>query len=96
MIDVLIYRQHNVLIDDNKVARLCDFGRSKIVDHRGYTTVFSGTVRRLAPELLSVPPEGEEDDDDIPEPVPAPLTKKSDIFGFAMVALEVCDVTDLF
>lgn len=84
-------KPHNVLIDDDKVPRLCDFGRSRIVDHRGYTTVFSGTVRRLAPELLSVSTkdDDQEDDDDIPDPVPAPLTKKSDIFGFAMVALEI-------
>lgn len=34
----------------------------------------------------------EDDDDDIPDPIPAPLTKKTDIFGFAMVALEVSDI----
>jgi len=77
----------NVLIDDNMNARLCDFGRSKIVDHRGYTTIFSGSVRYIAPELLEfvhtiTAPNG------IVGQVPN-LTKESDIYSFGIVALEM-------
>jgi serine/threonine protein kinase len=78
--------QGNVLIDETGWPRLCDFGRSKIVDECGFTTAVTGTARFMAPELLGpeIPVDGEE----IPDP-PAPiLTKESDVYGFSMVALQ--------
>lgn len=71
--------QENVLIADDGTPRLCDFGRSKVVDHRGYTTAFAGTLRFLAPELLP-------SDDEAPVGV---LTKATDVYGFAMLMLQV-------
>lgn len=84
------------MVDDTGGARLCDFGRSKILDHRGFTTVFSGSARFMAPELLGVVPASAtnpdqpeslyDTNDDSFEPV---LTKETDVYGFSMVALEV-------
>jgi hypothetical protein len=109
---LLILYQSNVVIDGEGVPRLCDFGRSRIIAHRGYTTALAGAVRWMAPELFVAPPEPEDSDtDEIPLPhspesatsadtgvsdapeIPLSLsdelTKKTDIYGLAMVILEV-------
>jgi serine/threonine protein kinase len=59
--------------------QICDFGHSKIVERSGFTTTFMGTARWVAPEVM---------DSDIPDSRPK-LTKASDVFAFAMAALEV-------
>jgi serine/threonine protein kinase len=77
----------NVVIDDNKNPRLCDFGRSKIVDHKGYTTIFTGSVQYIAPELLQFVQTGTTlngNDAQVPD-----LTKESDIYSLGIVALEM-------
>jgi len=68
---------HNVLMDNEGNPRLSDFGRSKIIDTRGYTTQFSGSIRYLAPELAAHedPCKG--------------MTRESDVFAFAMLTLEM-------
>ena len=66
---------------------MSDFGRSLIVDHRGFTTDLCGSARYMAPELHGPVPAQEITDDD-EEFVPH-LTKASDVYGFAMVVLEV-------
>jgi serine/threonine protein kinase len=77
-----------VLIDDNRVPRLCDFGRSKIADHSGYTTYsLYGTARYTAPELHS-PLDYDEDESD-PQPMAFAATKEADVYAFAMLALNV-------
>jgi serine/threonine protein kinase len=83
--------QQNVLIDETGSPRLCDFGRSKIIDERGFTTALTGTARFMAPELLGVPDEQEgiADGEALPEPPAPQLTKESDVYGFSMVALQV-------
>jgi len=81
-------KPHNVLIDDQGGSRLCDFGRSRIIDHRGYTTAFAGTARFMAPELLEAPPSSS--DFTNPEDSPQPqLTKETDVYAFSMVALQI-------
>jgi serine/threonine protein kinase len=54
---IIVYNsQHNVIMDDTSIAHLCNFGHSKIISHKGYTTAFSGTARYMAPELMGVEP----------------------------------------
>lgn len=92
-----IFEQHNVLIDNEGSPRLADFGKSRVVERRGFTTAFTGTARYMAPELTVI-------SDDILEPVPLPgdegsdaspatldpmITKQSDVYAFSMVVLEV-------
>ncbi|KZP25803.1 kinase-like protein [Athelia psychrophila] len=92
---------HNVLIDDNLSPRLADFGRSRIVERRGFTTAFMGTGRYMAPELTVISediteaiPTADSSDDDMPSSgttaILDPLiTKSSDTYAFAMVVLEI-------
>ncbi|KZP25806.1 kinase-like protein [Athelia psychrophila] len=91
---------HNVLIDDDLSPRLADFGRSRIVERRGFTTAFTGTGRYMAPELTVInddipytPPTADSSEDDTLSTNPASLdpiiTKKSDIYAFAMVVIEI-------
>ena len=93
--------QANVLVDQQGSARICDFGRSRILDCRGYTTNFACVVRYLSPELLSL--DEKEDDDEMEEladieeaPDRRQGTKKADIYAFGMVALEVGSLASLF
>jgi len=77
--------QSNVLVSDEGRPLICDFGRSKILEVKGFTTTtVAGTIRYMAPELT---PDG------LPELaldsfVPI-LTQKSDVYAFGMVGLEV-------
>ena len=78
--------QNNVLVDDDGRPLICDFGRSRVLEQSGFTTVFAaGAARYMAPELFGP------DDADIESAnsfVPV-LTKESDVYSFAMVCVEV-------
>ncbi|TEB37673.1 kinase-like protein [Coprinellus micaceus] len=75
----------NILVNDDGHACLADFGLSRILEVRGFTTKSSGgTCRWMAYELV-VPPEDEEDNDDY---VP-PLTRETDVWAFGMTILQV-------
>ena len=77
-------------MDNDGTPRLTDFGRSKFIDHRGFTTSFSGSSRYMAPELTMAESDVDYDDDDNPvNDAPPKLTKETDVFAFSMVALEV-------
>ncbi|KAJ3571980.1 hypothetical protein NP233_g3388 [Leucocoprinus birnbaumii] len=65
----------NVLMSDKKEPLVCDFGRSLILDMRGFTTRPAGTARYQAPELLA--------GDDV-----AP-NKSADVCAFALTAFEI-------
>jgi len=88
--------QHNVLISDDGKPLLADFGRSKFIDHPAFTTVFSGSSRYLAPELVNNG--GDVDDTDTAyeeleqqsNTMPN-LTRETDVFAFSMATLEVSD-----
>jgi len=86
-------KPENVLVDDNGVVRLCDFGRSRIITRRGFTTAFAGTFRWMAPELFVIPLGSSKsqlgEDEGEAAPSSNDLTTKTDVFGFAMVALEI-------
>jgi serine/threonine protein kinase len=73
----MLYHQSNVLIDDDGVPRLSDFGQSKFVDHKGFTTPLAVSARYTAPELM--------------ETHYGSLTYETDVFAFSMLALEVSD-----
>ena len=75
-----------MVIDDNGRPLICDFGRSRILEQSGFTTVFAGgAARYMAPELF-----GPEDADleSANSFIPV-ITKKSDVYSFAMVCIEV-------
>lgn len=83
---------HNVLIDDDGTPRLSDFGRSKFIDHRGFTTTLAGSARYMAPELIMAESEVDFDNDafdTLENQAPPSLTKATDVFAFSMVALEI-------
>ena len=68
-------------MDDDGAPLLSDFGRSRLIEHKGFTTAaVAGSVRQMAPELL--------DPDDN---VVVKVTKEGDVYAFSMVVLEVSD-----
>ncbi|KAJ2932169.1 hypothetical protein H1R20_g4931, partial [Candolleomyces eurysporus] len=82
-------KAQNVLMSDSGTPLLSDFGRSKFIARRGYTTEFTGTSRYLAPEILSCGMSDREDSDatvtplesssarDSPDESPPPLTVRA-------------------
>lgn len=65
--------QSNILIHDDGYPLLCDFGRSKILTQRGFTTKPAGACRYQAPELLQG----------------TGPNKSTDIYAFALSSYEV-------
>ncbi|KAF8623869.1 hypothetical protein AX17_007271 [Amanita inopinata Kibby_2008] len=81
----------NVLVNDDGSAIMCDFGRSKIINHRGFTTLFAGVARYMAPELIVKGvdlPESDDGSDDNFDPSQF-LSKESDVYAFSMVGVEI-------
>ncbi|KAJ7040829.1 kinase-like domain-containing protein [Mycena alexandri] len=72
-------KPQNVLIDEDGTPKICDFGISKIMNHRGFTTDSVGTSRYMAPELLFAVDLSKE----------RSTTKSSDIYSFALLALQI-------
>ncbi|XP_027358211.1 G-type lectin S-receptor-like serine/threonine-protein kinase At1g34300 isoform X2 [Abrus precatorius] len=70
-------KPENILLDENYVAKVSDFGLAKLInpkDHRHRTlTSVRGTRGYLAPEWLAN----------------LPITSKSDVYGYGMVLLEI-------
>lgn len=70
-------KPENILLDDNYVAKVSDFGLAKLVnpkDHRHRTlTSVRGTRGYLAPEWIAN----------------LPITSKSDVYSYGMVLLEI-------
>jgi len=77
------FKGANVLIADDCRPLVSDFGRSKIIDERGFTSSkASGSVRFLAPELIADPDESGGVESFI-------LTKECDVYAFSMVGVEI-------
>ncbi|KAK7014324.1 glycoside hydrolase family 76 protein [Favolaschia claudopus] len=74
---------HNVLIDKHGTPCICDFGISKIVNRHGFTTASVGTAPYMAPELFLVI------DRDGTEAKQPTTTKKTDIYSFGLLILEI-------
>ncbi|KAJ7472602.1 kinase-like domain-containing protein [Mycena latifolia] len=73
----------NVLVDKRGSPCICDFGISKIINHRGFTTSSVGTAPYMAPELFFVV-------DESPQEEASPnTTTRSDIYSFALLVLEI-------
>lgn len=75
--------QQNVLVDKHGTPCICDFGVSKIINRRGFTTSNVGTAPYMAPELFLVI------DGTALEQSPR-TTKSSDVYSYALLVLEVC------
>ncbi|KAJ7111876.1 kinase-like domain-containing protein [Mycena epipterygia] len=73
----------NVLVDKRGTPCICDFGLAKVINRRGFTTSSVGTAPYMAPELLFVI-DGATDETASPS-----TTKSSDIYSFALLALEI-------
>ncbi|KAJ7808380.1 kinase-like domain-containing protein [Mycena olivaceomarginata] len=76
----------NVLVDKKGNPCICDFGISKIVDRRGFTTSSVGTPQYMAPELFLVV---DRQDQKLGIPPPPRTTKNSDIYSFGLLVLEI-------
>jgi serine/threonine protein kinase len=87
----------NILVNDGGEVSITDFGLSRVLDTTGFTTVVSGTLRYMAPELLEVC-EGEEFNpvttegwrwktpEFMEEPMPGEAT---DVWALGMTVIEI-------
>ncbi|KAJ7798909.1 kinase-like domain-containing protein [Mycena olivaceomarginata] len=75
----------NIMINDQCVACITDFGLSKIIGKNGFTTSTVGTESYMAPELFIVVARGIN-----PQPKHgSTTTNSSDIYSFALLVLEI-------
>ena len=77
------WTQGNILIDNDGVARLCDFGLAHLVSDADVTATATsnvGTIRYAAPELRRP----EDDDENVR------ASTQTDIYSLACIAYEVC------
>ncbi|KAF7365347.1 TKL/TKL-ccin protein kinase [Mycena venus] len=61
----------NVLVDKRGAPSICDFGISKIINRRGFTTLSVGTAPYMAPELLFVV-DGLSQEEGVTQELPSP------------------------
>ncbi|KAJ6540821.1 kinase-like domain-containing protein [Mycena vulgaris] len=73
----------NILVNTQGVPHICDFGISKIINRRGFTTLSFGTLPYMAPELFLVM-NGRRRRETFPK-----TTKSSDVYSFGLVVLEI-------
>jgi len=74
-------RASNIMINDDGVACVADFGLTFVIDHSEFTTSkIAGPARWTAPEILDPPEEFQN--------VP-PYSKASDMFAFGMAVIEI-------
>ncbi|KAJ7927785.1 kinase-like domain-containing protein, partial [Mycena leptocephala] len=78
--------KQNVLVDKHGVPCICDFGISKVVSCRGFTTSNVGTAPYMAPELFCVVDEPGMNSHASSTPGTTPC---SDVYSFALLVLEI-------
>ncbi|KAJ7737339.1 TKL/TKL-ccin protein kinase [Mycena metata] len=71
----------NVLVNARGRAVICDFGLSKIIDERGFTSSCAGTLAYMAPELFTII--------DHTTQVASRTTKATDVYSFGLLGLEI-------
>jgi len=76
-------KAQNILVDKYGNACICDFGISKVIGHRGFTTPSVGTAPYMAPELFFILDKMDEQN------LQPSTTKSSDIYSFALLVLEI-------
>jgi len=86
MIRILLYiglslrfYQDNILVSDDGVAQINDFGMSQILDVQGFSTEILRNIRFNAPELMPI----------TGEPCDIRPTFESDIFSLGILFLQV-------
>ena len=65
----------NILLSEELEVRLCDFGTARYLPHTTVQTGEAGTYRWMAPEIM--------------EGIDSKISKKCDLFSFAMVTYEL-------
>jgi len=76
-------QRNNVLVDDSGNARLCDFGRARVIGDAAYSTkLVAGCLPYMAPELLV---EDEAEDSNVDEL----FTLASDVYAFGILSFEI-------
>jgi len=84
----------NVLIGDDGRPLLSDFGRSNIIDQRGFTSSNAiGSARYTAPELLVQGAESDESDNAESSKLKKE-TKESDVYSFSIVGVVILSGED--
>eukprot|EP00201_Polytomella_parva_P019299 CAMPEP_0175057736 /NCGR_PEP_ID=MMETSP0052_2-20121109/11433_1 /TAXON_ID=51329 ORGANISM="Polytomella parva, Strain SAG 63-3" /NCGR_SAMPLE_ID=MMETSP0052_2 /ASSEMBLY_ACC=CAM_ASM_000194 /LENGTH=555 /DNA_ID=CAMNT_0016322989 /DNA_START=154 /DNA_END=1821 /DNA_ORIENTATION=+ len=63
----------NLLLDENNIVKIADFGVARIIEHNGNMTAETGTYRWMAPEVIEH----------------RPYDEKADVFSFAVVLWEL-------
>ncbi|KAJ7578093.1 kinase-like domain-containing protein [Mycena floridula] len=76
-------KAQNILVDKRGNPSICDFGVSKILGARGFTTMSVGTAPYMAPELFFVV-DAVTQDRSLPT-----TTKSSDVYSFGLLVLEI-------
>jgi serine/threonine protein kinase len=83
---LLRFYQDNVLVSDDGVALINDFGMSRILNVRGFTTRILRNIRFNAPELMPISE----------QPTDIHPTFESDIFSLGMLFLQVFFILFLY
>jgi len=78
-------RGSNVLMDGDEQPRICDYGLAFIIEPSEFTSIkTAGACRWTAPEIMNPPENTTSTNETL-----ALFTKESDIYAFAMTALEI-------
>jgi serine/threonine protein kinase len=84
-IHIISFQQSNILIDEGKRPRICDYGLAFIIEPSEFTSIkTAGACRWTAPEIMNPPEDTVYADDSV-----ALFTRESDVYAFSMTVIEV-------
>lgn len=85
------------MILDNGSAAICDFGQSRIIEEKGYTTKLLVSAKYVAQEILMDESNGDDPDYEDPISGTSKMTSpEGDVYSYAMTALEACCLNVIF